>query len=178
MQLPPIAKLVSPVQKKFASEWPPPCYLWHPLFCAVALNFYFTARFDGDSKTLCFYVALCRAERRGRRRGAAGFLSDEICRIGDFTSALGILIVELKHVTLTLAISRWFGRLLSSILRKGEGEMKCCDFWCILWLPDDYASEHSSIILRFKISSKSQNAVFLLLLCKNFKISSAHILQK
>lgn len=109
MQLPPIAKLVSPVQKKFASEWPPPCYLWHPLFCAVALNFYFTARFDGDSKTLCFYVALCRAERRGRRRGAAGFLSDEICRIGDFTSALGILIVELKHVTLTLAILRWFG---------------------------------------------------------------------
>jgi len=74
MQLPPIAKLVSPVQKKFASEWPPPCYLRHPLFCALALNFYFTARFDGraDSQTLLFlYLSL--PERR--RRGAAGFLS-------------------------------------------------------------------------------------------------------
>jgi hypothetical protein len=75
MQLPPIAKLVSPVQKKFASEWPPPRYLRHPLFCALALNFYFIARFDGraDSKTLLFlYLSLRERRRRG---AAAGFLS-------------------------------------------------------------------------------------------------------
>jgi hypothetical protein len=91
----------------------PPRYLQHPLSALWRLIFILPP-------------ALMAARARRLENSFVSILqigAAAICRIGDFTSALGILIVALEHVTSASDDSRASTLLvLKAIWRKGEGD--------------------------------------------------------